>query len=98
MFSSLWVDLFIEEALGQDIKFPILLSDSMGTHKLKLFECKLVKLIFDFPDVRLLQLGYCLFGERLLLSGLSQMGLLSWSNMRQSNECVSSGKQRDCSD
>lgn len=77
------VDLFIEEALGKDIKFSIFLPDSVGTHKLKLFECKLIKLVFDFPDVGLLQLGYCLFVGGLLFGGLPQMGLLSWRNIRR---------------
>lgn len=79
------VDLFIEEALSQDVKFPILFPDGVGTDKLKLFECKLVKLVFDFPDVGLLQLGYCLFGQRLLFCGLPQMGLLSWRNISDTN-------------
>lgn len=61
----------------------------MGTHKLKLFECKLVKLIFNLPDVRLLQLGYRLFGGGLLFGGLPQMGLLSWRDMTRFNESVS---------
>lgn len=56
------VDLFIEEALGQYIKFSVLFPDSVGTYKLKLFKRKLIKLIFDFPDVGLLQFGDCLFG------------------------------------
>ncbi len=67
------VDLFVEEALSQDVQFAILFSDCVGTHKLKLFECKLIKLIFNFPDVGLLQLGYCLLGEGLLFGGLSEM-------------------------
>ena len=71
------VDLLIEEALGQDKKFSILFPDSVGTHKLKLFKGKLVKLVFDFPDVGQLQFGYCLFGGGLLLGGLSQMRFLS---------------------
>lgn len=58
----------------------------MGTHKLKLFQRKLVKLVFNFPDAGLLQLGYCLFGGGLLFGGLSQMGLLSWRNIRRFNE------------
>lgn len=82
------INLFIEEALSQDIKFSILFPDSVGTHKLKLFECKLIKLILDFPDVGLLQLGYCLSGGGLLFSGLSQMGLLSWRKIRRFNESV----------
>lgn len=76
------INLLIEEALSQDIKFSVLFSDSVGTHKLKLFECKLIKLILDFPDVGLLQLGYCLSGRGLLFSGLPQMGLLSWRKIR----------------
>lgn len=79
------VNLFIEEALSQDVKFPILFPDGVGTDKLKLFKCKLIKLVFDFPDVGLLQLGYCLFGWGFLFCGLSQMGLLSWRNISDMN-------------
>lgn len=55
----------------------------MGTHKLKLFERKLIKLVLHFPDVGLLQLGYRLFGGGLLLGCLPQMGLLSWKNGKE---------------
>lgn len=88
------VNLFIEEALSQHVKFSILLPDCVSTHKLKLFECELVKLIFNFPDVGLLQLGYCLFGGGLLFGGLAQVGLLSWRNIRRFNESVSLDNNR----
>lgn len=65
------VDLFVEEALCQHIKFSVLLPDGMGAHKLELFERKLIKLVLHLPDVGLLQFGNGLFGGGLLLSGLS---------------------------
>lgn len=74
------VDLFIEEALRQDVKLAALLPE--------LFKCKLVKVILHSPDVGLLQLGDRLFGGGFLLGGLSQVGLLSWSNTEILREFV----------
>lgn len=69
------INLFIEEVLPEDVKLSVLFSDSVAAHKLKLFLGKLVKLVFHFPDVGLLQLGCCVFGGGLFFSGLSQVRL-----------------------
>lgn len=67
------INLFVEEVLPEDVQLPILFSDGVGAHKLKLFLGKLVKLVLHFPDVGLLQLGRRLFGGGLFFGGLSQV-------------------------
>lgn len=73
------VNLFIEEVLPEDVKLPVLFSDGVGTHKLKLLLSKLVKVVLHFPDVGLLQLGCGLFGGGLFFSGLPQVRLFPLS-------------------
>lgn len=76
------INLFIEEVLPEDVKLSILFSEGVGAHKLKLFLGKLIKLVFHFPDVGLLQLGRRLFGGGLFFSGLSQVRPLPLSKIK----------------
>lgn len=65
------VNLLIEEVLAKDLKFSLLFPHSVGPHKPELLERELIKLVFNFPDVGLLQLGYRFLSGRLFLGGLS---------------------------
>lgn len=44
------VDLLIEKVLGQQIEFPILLSDSVCSDKLELLQGKFIELVLHLPD------------------------------------------------
>ena len=76
------VDFLVEEVLCQQVKLPILFSDSMCPDKLELLQCKLIELVLHLPDGRLLQFGDRLFCGRLFLTGLPQVGFLPCDERR----------------
>lgn len=76
------VDFLVEEVLCQQVKLPVLFSDSMCPDKLELLQCKLIELVLHLPDGRLLQFGDRLFCGRLFLTCLPQVGFLPCDERR----------------
>lgn len=70
---GLGVDFLVEEALWQEVQLAVLLPHAVSADKLELLERKLIKLILQLPDGRLLQPSDGFLSGRLLLTGFPQV-------------------------
>lgn len=75
---GLGVDFLVEEVLRQEIQLAILFPHAVSTDELELLEHKLVKLVLQLPDGRLLQPSDGLLSGWLLLAGFPQVGFFSF--------------------
>lgn len=71
---GLGVDFLVEVVLGQEVQLAVLLLHTVSADELELLERKLVKLVLQLPDGRLLQPSDGLLSEWLLLAGFPQVG------------------------